>query len=192
MKQLLIALKVTVLFTLITGLLYPLAVTGLAQLAFPHQANGSLLDPNGKVVGSSLIGQKFTRPEYFHGRPSGAGDGYDGLNSGGFNQGPTNQKLKDRVQADVTKFRAENPTFTGPIPADIVTASASGLDPHISPEAAEAQAGRVAAARGISPEAVQRLIAAHIEQRTLGLLGDPRVNVLELNLALDREAPVKK
>src|ERR1039458_9468485 len=134
MKQLLIAIKATFLLTVLTGLLYPLAVTGLAQILFPHQANGSLNVVNGKTVGSELIGQRFTKPEYFHGRPSAAGnDGYDGLSSGGSNYGPTNQKLADRVSDDVKKFRAENPTYTGPIPADLLTASGSGLDPPISP-----------------------------------------------------------
>jgi potassium-transporting ATPase KdpC subunit len=181
MKQLLIALKATIVLTVLTGVLYPLVVTGLAKVFFPRQAAGSLIAGGGKTVGSELIGQKFTQPEYFHGRP----EGYDGLSSGGSNFGPTNQKLIDRVQGDAAKFRAENPTFTGPIPADIVTASASGLDPHISPAAAEAQAGRVAAARGMTPDAVRRLIADHTEGRQMGVFGEPRVNVLLLNLALD-------
>ena len=193
MKQLLIAIKATVVLTLLTGVAYPLLVYGLSQAMFHHQANGSLIDANGRVRGSELIGQRFTRPEYFHGRPSGAGaDGYDGLASGGPNLGPTNQKLVDRVKEDVNKFRAENPTFTGPIPADILTASGSGLDPHISPAAAEAQAGRVAANRGLSLDAVQQLVAANTEDRQFGLFGDPRVNVLSLNLALDGAAPLRK
>src|SRR5215469_1116691 len=166
MKQLLIAVKATVVLTILTGLIYPLAVTGLAKVLFPHQAKGSLIEANGKVVGSELIGQRFTKPEYFHGRPSAAGnDGYDGLSSGGFNQGPTNQKMIDRVRGDVAKFRAENPTFTGTIPADIVTGSGSGLDPHISPEAADAQAARVANARHMPVESVRSLIAANTEDR---------------------------
>ena len=188
MKQLLIAVKATIVLTVLTGVLYPLLVTGLAKVLFPHQAAGSLIEANGKTIGSELIGQKFTRPEYFHGRP----DGYDGLSSGGSNFGPTNQKLIDRVQADAAKFRAENPTFTGPIPADIVTASASGLDPHISPAAAEAQAGRVAVARGVPEDAVRRLIADNTEGRQMGLFGEPRVNVLKLNLALDSAAPMHR
>jgi K+-transporting ATPase ATPase C chain len=192
MKQLMIAIKATLLLTVLTGLLYPLAVTGLAQILFPHQANGSLKVVNGKTVGSELIGQRFTKPEYFHGRPSAAGnDGYDGLSSGGSNYGPTNQKLADRVSDDVKKFRAENPTYTGPIPADLVTASGSGLDPHISPASADVQVARVAAARGVSAETVRQLVAAHTEGRQYGLFGEPRVNVLELNLALDQAAPRK-
>jgi potassium-transporting ATPase KdpC subunit len=191
MKQLLIAVKATVVLTILTGLIYPLAVTGLAKVLFPHQAAGSLIQANGTVIGSELIGQRFTKPEYFHGRPSGAGnDGYDGLSSGGFNQGPTNQKLIDRVRGDVAKFRAENPAFTGTIPADIVTGSGSGLDPHISPEAAEAQTARVASARNMPTDSVRRLIAANTEDRQLGVLGEARVNVLLLNLALDRAAPL--
>lgn len=191
MKQLLIAVKATVVLTILTGLIYPLTVTGLAKVFFPHQAAGSLIEVKGKVIGSELIGQRFTKPEYFHGRPSAAGnDGYDALSSGGFNQGPTSQKLIDRVRGDVAKFRAENPTFTGTIPADIVTGSGSGLDPHISPEAAEAQAARVASARHLPIESVRSMIAANTEGRQLGVLGEPRVNVLLLNLALDRAAPM--
>src|ERR1035438_6444955 len=145
MKQLIIAIKVTLAFTVLTGVVYPLVVTGLAQLVFPHQANGSLIQAGAKTIGSELIGQKFTRPEYFHGRPSAAGnDGYDGLASGGSNLGPTSKPLIDRVQSDLKKFRAENPSFTGPVPADLLTASGSGLDPDLSPAAADAQvaAGR--------------------------------------------------
>jgi K+-transporting ATPase ATPase C chain len=192
MKQLMIAIKATLLLTVLTGLLYPLAVTGLAQILFPHQANGSLKVVNGKTVGSELIGQSFTKPEYFHGRPSAAGNGYDGLNSGGSNYGPTNQKLADRVSDDVKKFRAENPTYTGPIPADLLTASGSGLDPHISPASADVQVARIAAARGVNADTVRQLVAAHTEGRQYGLFGEPRVNVLELNLALDQAAPGHK
>jgi len=191
-KQLWIALKATLVLTVLTGIAYPLIVTGLAKVIFPHQAGGSLLPINGRMVGSELIGQRFTKPEYFHGRPSAAGDGYDGLSSGGSNLGPTSQKLADRVKDDVAKFRAENPAYTGPVPADLVTASGSGLDPHVSPEAAEAQAARVAAARGIGVDRVRALIAAHTEDRQLGFLGEARVNVLKLNVALDQAAPVKK
>lgn len=189
MKQLIIAIKATVVLTILTGVLYPLLVTGLAKVMFPRQAEGSLIRANGKVVGSELIGQRFTRPEYFHGRPSAAGnDGYDGLSSGGSNLGPTSQKLVDRIQDDLKKFRAENPTFTGPIPPDLLTASGSGLDPDISPASAEAQVGRVAAARGLGVETVRQLVAANTEDRQFGILGEPRVNVLRLNVALDQAA----
>jgi K+-transporting ATPase ATPase C chain len=193
MKQLIIAIRVTVAFTILTGVVYPLLVTGLAKAVFPHQANGSLIQANGKIIGSEFIGQKFTRPEYFHGRPSAAGsDGYDGLASGGSNLGPTNKALVDRVQGDLKKFRDENPTFTGPVPADLLTASGSGLDPDISPASARAQVARVAAVRGMSPDAVGQLVAAHTDDRQFGILGEPRVNVLRLNLALDQASPFKK
>ena len=190
MKQLLIAIRVTLVFAVLTGVAYPLLVTGLSQAIFPHQSDGSLIEANGKTIGSELIGQRFTRPEYFQGRPSAAGnDGYDGLASGGSNLGPTNQHLVDRVQGDVKKFREANPSATGPLPADLLTASGSGLDPDISPASAEAQVSRVAAARGMSAEALRQLVASHTEGRQFGLL---RVNVLKLNLALDQAAPVKK
>jgi K+-transporting ATPase ATPase C chain len=187
MKQLLIALKATLVLTLLTGVMYPLLVTGLAKALFRDKADGSMIQANGRVVGSELIGQRFTKPEYFHGRPSAAGnDGYDAAGSSGSNLGPTSQKLADRVTEDVKKFRAENPTFTGPIPGDAVTASGSGLDPHLSPEAIDAQVARVAAARGMTPNAVSKLVAANTEDRQMGVLGEPRVNVLKLNLALDK------
>ena len=193
MKQFLIALKATLVLTLLTGVLYPLLVTGLAKALFRDQANGSMIPANGRTVGSALIGQRFTKPEYFHGRPSAAGnDGYDGLSSGGSNLGPTSQKLSDRVTDDVKKFRAENPTFSGAVPGDAVTASGSGLDPHLSPEAVDAQVPRVAAARGMTADALRQLVAANTEDRQLGVLGEPRVNVLKLNLALDASAPLKK
>jgi K+-transporting ATPase ATPase C chain len=187
MKQILIpALMLTLVITVLTGLVYPLVVTGLAQLMFPHQANGSLIVANGKIVGSELIGQRFAKPEYFHGRPPAAGDGYDAANSGGTNLGPTNQALIDRVRDDVKKFRQENPTYAGPIPADLLTTSASGLDPHISPASAYAQVDRVAKARGVSPDTIRQAVDRHVEGRQLGILGEPRVNVLALNLDLDK------
>src|ERR1017187_9603758 len=190
MKQLLIAGKITLLLTLLTGLMYPLLVTGLAKALFRDKADGSLVQANGRIVGSELIGQRFTKPEYFHGRPSAAGnDAYEGLSSGGSNLGPPSQKLADRVTADVKTFRAENPTFSGAVPGDAVTASGSGLDPHLSPEAVDAQVARVAAARGMTTEALRQLVAAHTEDRQMAVLGEPRVNVLKLNLALDAAAP---
>ena len=193
MNQLKITIRATIVLTVLTGLAYPLLVTGLAQALFHHQANGSMVDVNGKTVGSELIGQRFTKPEYFHGRPSAAGnDGYDALASGGSNLGPTNQKLADRVQADIKKFRAENPGFTGPIPADLLTSSASGLDPHVSPASAEAQVARVAVARGVPPDRIQALVAQRTEGRQWGLFGEPRVNVLLLNLDLDQSFPLRK
>lgn len=193
MKQVIIALRVTLVFAILTGVAYPLLVTGLARAIFPHQSDGSLVQAGGKTVGSELIGQRFTRPEYFQGRPSAAGtDGYDGLSSTGSNLGPTNQHLIDRVQGDVKKFRDANPSATGPLPADLVTASGSGLDPDISPASAEIQSPRVAAARGVSVDTVRGLVAAHTQGRQFGVLGEPRVNVLALNMALDQAAPIKK
>ncbi len=180
------AVRVTLVLTVLTGLIYPGIVTGLAKLIYPRYANGSLIETNGRVVGSELIGQTFSRPGYFHGRPSAAGDGYDAANSGGSNLGPTSEKLASRVKADFELFRRENPQYTSAIPSDLLTASGSGLDPHISPASAFAQVPRVARARRISEDAVRRLVAASIENRQLGFLGEPRVNVLRLNLALDR------
>jgi K+-transporting ATPase ATPase C chain len=175
-------------FTVLTGMVYPGLVTALCQAFFHDKANGSLVEVNGQVVGSSLIGQNFAKPEYFHPRPSAAGnDGYDASSSGASNFGPTNQKLDDRVKASVEQFRKENPDYTGPIPADLVTASGSGLDPDTSLASAEAQAERVAKARGIRVEQVRQLVMANTENRDLGFLGEPRVNVLALNLALDRQ-----
>jgi K+-transporting ATPase ATPase C chain len=189
-RQIAPAFRIALAFTVLTGFLFPGLVTGVCQLLFPRQANGSLIEVNSQVVGSSLIGQNFTRPEYFHPRPSAAGsDGYDASASAGSNYGPTNQKLIDRVKASVDKFRAENPDYQGPIPTDLVTTSGSGLDPHISPATADAQTARVAKARGIPVEQVRQLIASLTEGRALGFLGEPRVNVLELNLKLDRLFP---
>jgi K+-transporting ATPase ATPase C chain len=190
-KQLLPGLRMTLLLTVLTGLIYPGVVTGLCQVLFPSQANGSLIVRDGKVVGSSLLGQNFTKPEYFQPRPSGAGDGYDATASGAANLGPTNQKLADRVKASVEKFRKENPDFTGPIPADLLTSSASGLDPELSPAAADAQVSRVAKARGTNVDQVHPLVAQLTEGRDWGFLGEPRVNVLRLNIALDERFPVK-
>jgi K+-transporting ATPase ATPase C chain len=190
-KQILPAFRLTLVLTILTGLLYPGLVTGVCQLLFHHQANGSLISVNGRVVGSSLIGQSFAKPEYFQPRPSAAGnDGYDATSSGGSNLGPTSQKLIERVKAAVQNFRSQNPDYTGPVPADLVTASASGLDPHISPAAAMAQAPRIAKARGVSVHEIRRLLEGKIERRQFGLLGEPRVNVLQLNLALDQNYPV--
>ena len=184
------ALRMVLAFTVLTGFLYPGLVTGVCQVIFPRQANGSLVEVNGKVVGSSLIGQNFTRPEYFHPRPSAAGsDGYDASASAASNYGPTNQKLIDRVKTSADAFRKENPDYQGPIPADIITASGSGLDPDISRAAAEAQAVRIAKARGVTEQQVRQLIASQTEGRYLGFLGEPRINVLGLNLELDRQFP---
>jgi K+-transporting ATPase ATPase C chain len=192
-QQLGTGFKMMLVLTVLTGLLYPGVVTGLCQVLFPARANGSLVVANGHVIGSELIGQNFKKPEYFQPRPSAAGnDGYDPMASGPSNLGPTNQKLADRVKDSVASFRKNNPDYTGPIPADLVTASGSGLDPDISPASAEAQAARIAKARGVPVEQVRNLIAGHTQGRDLGFMGDPRVNVLEINLALDQAAPPRK
>ncbi len=186
------AILMTLVFTVLTGIFYPLAITGAAQAMFHKQANGSLIERNGKVIGSEHIGQNFTKPEYFHPRPSAAGSGYDAANSGGSNLGPTNPALADRLTKDAAQFRKDNPDFTGPLPADAITTSASGLDPDITPANAMAQAARVARARGTSSDMVRSLVAGAVEGRDLGVFGEPRVNVLKLNLALDEKLPVQR
>jgi K+-transporting ATPase ATPase C chain len=192
-RQILPGLRIKIFMTVLLGVVYPLAMTGISQLIFPKQANGSLIKVGDKVIGSELIGQGFTRPEYFHPRPSNAGmNGYDGTASSGYNQGPRNQKLMDRVRASVEQFRKDNPDYQGPIPADLVTGSASGLDPHISPDSARAQVTRVAKARGIQVNQANQWVARYTEGPDLGLLGEPRVNVLKLNLALDQQFPLRK
>jgi potassium-transporting ATPase KdpC subunit len=187
LKQLKIAILFTIVTTILCGILYPLAVTGAANLLFPNPANGSLVTANGKTVGSKLIGQPFTSPLYFHPRPSAAGSGYDAIASGSSNLGPTNHALADRINSDAAALRAENPDT--PIPADLLTTSASGLDPDISPDAAYFQIPRIAKARSLSEPDVRALVQAHITPRQFGFLGEPRINVLELNLALDAAYP---
>ena len=186
-------LRIAILFTLVTtalfGLVYPLVVTGLARLLFPFQANGSLLLRNGRVIGSAILGQTFSSPEYFHSRPSFAGAGYDASQSSGSNLGPTNHQLIDRVKAEVEKLGAQNPGM--PIPVDLVTSSGSGLDPDISPAAAEFQVARVAHERGMSEAEVRGLVRKRTQGRQFGFLGEPRVRVLELNLDLDSSPPRK-
>lgn len=186
-KNLITAVLMTLATTILLGIIYPLAVTAIAQLIFPKQANGQLLWKNGQLVGSHIIGQGFSGAEYFHSRPSAAGNGYDAANSGGSQLGPTNQKLVDRVNADVASAQGDNPSM--PVPIDLVTTSASGIDPHITPAAAEFQMMRVARVRGIEIEQLRALVLKHTEARQLGFLGEPRVNVLELNLDLDERFP---
>src|SRR5262245_46166870 len=187
MREISSALRMTGVTLILTGLLYPLAVTGLAGLAFPTQARGSLIRADGRIIGSELIGQRFESPSYFQGRFSAAGpSGYDAAASGGSNLGPTSKALRDRVAAEIKLLKAANPGAKGPVPMDLVTASGSGLDPHLSPEAARWQVPRIADARKVRPEEIETLITRHIEERTFGMLGEPRVNVLLLNLDLDR------
>jgi len=188
-KQLIVAIAYTIVTTVIFGLGYPLLVTGLSQLLFPKQANGSLIVKNGQVVGSRLLGQSFSADKYFHPRPSNAGSGYDPLASGGSNLGPTNQALVTRVEQDVARWQKENPGV--PIPSDLVTSSGSGLDPDISPASAAFQVARVANARGVSQDQIRTIVAKHTQGRQWGIFGEARVNVLEVNLDLDESLPTR-
>ncbi len=190
-NQLMTGLRLAVALTVLTGLAYPGVVTGLCQVLFSGQANGSLVRKDGRVIGSALVGQGFSRAEYFHPRPSAAGaEGYDATASGGSNLGPTSKALAERVEASVAELKKENPGHRGAVPADLVTTSGSGLDPHISPESAALQMERVAAARRVEKRKVSALVVEFTEARDLGFLGEPRVNVLLLNLALDRACPL--
>jgi potassium-transporting ATPase KdpC subunit len=182
-------LRVTVVSIVLLGLVYPLVMTALAQAIFPRQANGSLVIVNGRLVGSTIIGQLWTKPQYFHGRPSAAGKGYDPTATGGTNLGPTSKKLIDSTKTTIARLEKQNPEVSGPPPIDLVTSSGSGIDPDISPQAAYWEAPRVAKARRVSLSAVDAIVAQHVQGRTFGFLGEPRVNVLELNLALDGLKP---
>jgi potassium-transporting ATPase KdpC subunit len=187
MKNLKIAILMTIATTVLLGIIYPLVVTGLAQVLMHDKANGQLIYRNGELVGSNLLGQTFTGPRYLHSRPSAAGSGYDAANSGGTNLGPTNQKLIDRVNADAAHLQVENPSQ--PVPVDLVTTSASGLDPDITPAAAEFQVPRIAKARSLTEQQVREIILRHTSGRDLGFIGEPRVNVLQVNLELDQIRP---
>jgi K+-transporting ATPase ATPase C chain len=187
-RNLITAILYTLVTTVIFGLAYPFVVTGIAQVLFKDKANGQLLQRNGQLIGSRIIGQPFTAAGYFHSRPSAAGNGYDAANSSGSNYAPTNKKLIDRVAGDVTALQLDHPNTD--VPIDLVTTSGSGLDPHITPAAAEFQVTRIARERRLGEDAVRRLVAQHTQGRQLGFLGEPRVNVLELNLALDQIAPL--
>ena len=189
-KNLITAILMTVATTILLGIIYPLVVTALAQLIFPKQANGQLIQRNGKTIGSSILAQGFSSPVYFHPRPSFAGNGYDPTNTNGSQLGPTNQKLIDRIKGDVSTAHAENPNE--PVPIDLVTGSASGLDPHITPAAADFQLPRVAKERGTTVDQLRALVQKHTEDRQFGFLGEPRVNVLPLNLELDERFPTKE
>jgi K+-transporting ATPase ATPase C chain len=189
-KNLVTAVLMTIATTILLGIIYPIVVTDIAKVVFPDKANGQLISRDGKVIGSRIIGQPFVGPDYFHSRPSAAGNGYDAANSGGTNLGPTNQKLIDRMKQDTASLQAENPGKS--IPVDLVTTSASGLDPDISPAAADFQVPRITHERGMSEDQLRQLIVKHTESRQLGFLGEPRVNVVELNLDLDEHFPAKK
>src|SRR5271154_4996782 len=188
-KNLLISVLMTIVTTILLGIIYPLVITGLAELFFKDKANGQLIMQNGRVVGSRIIGQAFTGPAYFHSRPSAAGTGYDAANSNGSQLGPTNHALIDRVKADVASNQADHPGQ--PVPVDLVTTSASGLDPDISPAAAEFQVKRVAAQRSASEDQIRQVVQRHLQPREFGFLGEPRVNVLELNLDLNAKFPMR-
>jgi potassium-transporting ATPase KdpC subunit len=189
-KNLITSILMTLVTTILLGIAYPLVITGISQVLFHDKANGQLISLNGQVIGSRIIGQPFTGPQYFYSRPSAAGNGYDATNSGGTNLAPTNKKLIDRVSQDLAARKAENPG--APVPVDLVTTSASGLDPHITPASAKFQVPRVAHQRRISQEEVQRVVERHTEGRQLGFLGEPRVNVLQLNIDLDSSHPLQK
>jgi potassium-transporting ATPase KdpC subunit len=188
LRHLWTAVVYTVVSVIALGIIYPLVMTGIAQLVFPAQANGSMVYQDGKPIASAIIGQLWTKPQYFHGRPSAAGKGYDPTSTGATNLGPTSKKLVDTTRATIASLKKENPDATGPVPMDLVTSSGSGIDPDISPEGAYYQVPRVAKARGLSPDAVRALVAQHVSGPTLGFLGEPRVNVLALNRALDARA----